>query len=244
MRFLLGDERHPGSILSALNAARENCRTIRDFVPREAWEEINSVSLFAREGLQRGLTKNGRHAYLRGLISRAQLISGLLDGTMLHDQGFEFLTLGRYLERADMTTRIADVQTATLVQEADEIRPYENIQLVSVLKSMTAYQMYRRSAQIRVQRGPVLKFIFKSQRFPRSLRWCVDHTRICVERLPRNEACLRVNGRLAGALDASEPERFSKRDLHQFIDELQLDIAALHGEVTQTWFPPVLSSAA
>ncbi|MFP4076831.1 MAG: alpha-E domain-containing protein [Halochromatium sp.] len=244
MRFLLGDERHPGSILSALAAARENCRTIRDFVPREAWEQINGLMLFAREGLQKGLTKTGRHAYLRGLITNSQLITGLLDGTMLHDQGFEFLKLGRYLERADMSTRIADVHSATLLPDADEVRPYDNIQWVSVLKSMTAYQMYRRSTQIRVQRGPVLGFIFKSPRFPRSLRWCIDHTRIGLERLPRNEASLRVNGRLARALDAAELDGFSQKELHDFIDELQLGIAELHGEIAQTWFPPLISASA
>jgi uncharacterized alpha-E superfamily protein len=54
VRFLLGDERYPGSILSALGAARENCRTIRDVVPREAWEQINELYLFAREELAKG----------------------------------------------------------------------------------------------------------------------------------------------------------------------------------------------
>jgi uncharacterized alpha-E superfamily protein len=243
MRFLLGDERHTGSIRSALEAARENCRTIRDFVPREAWEQINSLTIFAREGLQKGLTKNGRHAYLRGLITNGQLINGLLDGTMLHDQGFEFLLLGRYLERSDMTTRIADVQSATLLPDGEDVRPYDNIQWVSVLKSLTAYQMYRRSTQIRVQRGPVLGFIFKSQRFPRSVRWCVDHIRTCLERLPRNDACLRVNGRLARSLDAADPAAFSQNDLHAFIDELQLGIADLHDEIAQTWFLPLAPAA-
>jgi uncharacterized alpha-E superfamily protein len=141
-----------------------------------------------------------------------------------------------------MTTRIADVHSATLLPDTDEVRPYDNIQWVSVLKSLTAYQMYRRSTQIRVQRGPVLGFIFKSPRFPRSLRWCIDHIRICLERLPRNDGCLRVNGRLARALDAAELERLSQDALHAFVDELQLGIADLHGEITQTWFPPVASS--
>jgi uncharacterized alpha-E superfamily protein len=243
MRFLLGDERHAGSILSALNAARENCRTIRDFVPREAWEQINGLTLYARDGLQKGLTKNGRHPYLRGLITGSQLINGLLDGTMLHDQGYELIKLGRYLERADMTTRIADVHSATLLPDADEVRPYDNIQWVSVLKSLTAYQMYRRSTQIRVQRGPVLGFIFKSPRFPRSLRWCIDHIRICVERLPRNEGCLRVNGRLARSLDSVEVEGLSQQELHIFIDDLQLGIADLNEEITQAWFLPVAAVA-
>lgn len=240
VRFLLGDERHPASIVNALSAARENCRTIRDIVPREFWEQINGLHLFASGQLQKGLAKTGRHAYLRELVQRCQGLAGLLDGTMLHDQGFEFLRLGRYLERADMTTRIADVQSATLLADGGEMRPYDNIQWVSVLKSMTAYQMYRRSEQVQVRRGPVLRFIFQNSGFPRSVRWCIDHTRLGLERLPRNEASLRVVGRLARVVDGVELAGLSQTDLHDFVDELQLGIADLHGEIAGTWFPPPL----
>jgi uncharacterized alpha-E superfamily protein len=240
VRFLLGDERHSGSIITALAAARENCRTIRDIVPREFWEQINALHLFASGDLQKGLAKTGRHPYLRELVLRCQTLAGLLDGTMLHDQGFEFLRLGRYLERADMTTRIADVQSANLLPDADGGRPYDNIQWVSVLKSMTAYQMYRRSEQIRVQRGPVLRFIFKSPLFPRSVRWCIEHTRAGLEKLPRNEASLREVGRLARLLDHVELPALSQSELHDFVDDVQLGIATLHGEIAATWFPPPL----
>jgi uncharacterized alpha-E superfamily protein len=240
VRFLLGDERHSGSILTALVAARENCRTIRDIVPREAWEQLNALYLFAGEQLQKGISKTGRHPYLRALISGCQTIAGLLDGTMLHDQGYEFLRLGRFLERADMTTRIADVRSATLLPEAEELRPYDTIQWVSVLKSMTAYQMYRRSEQIRVQRGPVLRFIFQSPLFPRSVRYCVEHARGALERLPRNDTALRVAGRLTRGLDGTELARLTQAELHAFVDELQLGIGDLHGEVAATWFPPPL----
>jgi len=238
VRFLVGDERHSGSIRAALIAARENCRTIRDIVPREAWEQINGLYLFATEGLQKGLTKGGRHAYLRELIIWCQTLSGLLDGTMLHDQGYHFLLLGRHLERADMTTRIADVRSATLLEVADELRPYDTIQWVSVLKSMTAYQMYRRSEQIRVQRAPVLRFIFQSPLFPRSVRWCVEQTRLRLERLPRNDTPLRVTGRVARAVDGADFERLSQRELHVFVDELQVGIADVHDAIATTWFPP------
>lgn len=238
VRFLLGDERHSGSTMSALAAARENCRTIRDIVPREAWEQINGLYLFAGEQLQKGMTKTGRHRYLRALINSCQAITGLIDGTMLHDQGYDFTRLGRYMERADMTTRIADVRSATLLPDADELRPYDSIQWVSVLKSMTAYQMYRRSEQISVQRGPVLRFIFQSPLFPRSVRYCVEHARMCLGRLPRNEAALRVIGRLARGLDGAELASLSQIELHAFVDDLQLGIAELHREVADTWFPP------
>jgi uncharacterized alpha-E superfamily protein len=241
LRFLLADERHPGSILVALSAARENCRTIRDIVPREFWEQINGLHLFASGELAKGLAKTGRHAYLRELVLRCQTLAGLLDGTMLHDQGYDFLRLGRYLERADMSTRIADVQSANLLPEADGGRPYDNIQWVSVLKSMTAYQMYRRSEQIRVQRAPVLRFIFKSPLFPRSVRWCIEHAREGLERLPRNEASLREVGRILRLLDGAELPALSQAELHDFVDDVQLGIANLHAEIAATWFPPPLA---
>jgi len=242
VRFLLGDERHGGSILSSLAAARENCRTIRDIVPREAWEQINGLYLFGGDNLQKGATKTGRHAYLRTLITNCQTLVGLLDGTMLHDQGYDFMRLGRYLERADMTTRIADVRSATLLPDADDLRAYDTIQWVSVLKSMTAYQMYRRSEQIRVQRAPVLRFIFQSPLFPRSVRYCFEHARRCLEGLPRGEASLRVVGRLARLLDGADLAALSQQELHAFVDDLQMGIGELHQAVAETWFPPPLAA--
>lgn len=245
LQFLLGDERNPGSILSALAAARENCRTIRDIVPREGWEQINELYLDAREGLPQGLTKGGRHAYLSRVILGCQTISGLLSGTMLHDQGYDFIRLGRHLERADMTTRIVDVRSAGLLPaEAAEMRPYATIQWVSVLKSMSAYQMYRRSEQVRVERGAVLRFLFKSSAFPRAVNHCCEGMRASLERLPRNEAALRVAGRLSRKLLGTQVQDLSQDELHRFVDDLQQDIGDLHDVIAGTWFPPRIGEGA
>jgi len=245
VRFLLGDERHSGSILYALGAARENCRTIRDIVPREGWEQINELYLYVRDELAQGMTKRGRYAYLRHVILGTQTIFGLLAGTMLHDQGFEFLRIGRSLERADMTTRIVDVRSASLLPEdASDPRPFDTVQWVSVLKSMTAYQMYRRSHQVRVQRGAVLRFLFQSDEFPRAVSHCVEAARVCLERLPRSEGALRVVGRLKRTLSGTDVAGLSQSELHEFVDELQLGIGDLHSEIARTWFPPPLEDAA
>ncbi|CRI63991.1 conserved hypothetical protein [Thiocapsa sp. KS1] len=239
VRFLIADERNTGSIASALIAARENCRTIRDFVPREAWELLNEIYLFAREDLPKGMTKGGRHAYLKRVIQGAQNVNGLLSGTMLHDQGYDFLHLGRFLERADMTTRIIDVRSANLLpDETTELRPFETIQWVSVLKSMTAYQAYRRSEQIRVLRGPVLRFLFQNGTFPRSVVHCIEALRTSLSKLPRNESALRVAGRLKRNLEGTEPRRLNQQQLHDFIDDLQVGIGDLHQEIARIWFPP------
>jgi len=245
VRFLLADERNGGSILSCLGAARESCRTIRDFVPRETWELLNEFYLYARDELQKGMTKGGRQTYLKYIILGSQTINGLLSGTMLHDQGYEFVHLGRFLERADMTTRIVDVRSANLLpEETTELLPFLTIQWVSVLKSMTAYQAYRRSEQLRVQRGPVLRFLFQHPDFPRSVRHCIESSRVSLERLPHNESALRVAGRLKRNLESTEPRKLNQQQLHAYVDDLQTAIGELHEEISRTWFPPPLDPEA
>ena len=112
LRFLIGDEDNPGSLLSSLLLARENARTMRDYLPREAYELANELYLYARDELSAGLSRRGRYGYLKHIQRGTQSISGLLLGAMQHDAGYQFLVIGRVLERADMTTRVLDVRAA------------------------------------------------------------------------------------------------------------------------------------
>lgn len=100
---------------------------------------------------------------------------------------YDFLRRGRNLERADMTTRIIDVRSASLLAEHEGLTPFENIQWMSVLKSLTAYQMCRRNVQVRVRRPDVLKFLLKDKKFPRSFYHALLEVKNCLEQLPRNE---------------------------------------------------------
>lgn len=244
LRFLISEAEHPGSILSSLQAARANCRTIRDSIPRAAWEQINELYLSARDNVQEGLTKRGRHAFLKRVILGAQTVTGMLAGTMNHDQGYHFLRMGRNLERADMTSRIVDVRSASLLPEdVPELRPYENIQWMSVLKSLSAYQMYRRSMQVRIRRDDVLRFLLQSQVFPRAFHHCVDAVQNSVVELPRNEGPLRVIGRVKRRVMGTEVARLDQAELHEFIDDLQLGLGELHEEIASAWFLPPAEQA-
>jgi hypothetical protein len=142
------------------------------------------------------LSKRGRHLYLKRLILGVQTITGMLSGTMTKAQGYQFLVMGRNLERADMTTRIIDVRSADLIEDSPDLRPFHTIQWVSVLRSLTAYQMYRQSRQPRVRRSEVLRFLFQDPDFPRSVFHCVSSVELGASKLPRNEGVLRHCGRL------------------------------------------------
>ncbi len=237
LKFLIGDLNNPGSIIACLIAARENARTIRDIVPREAWEWINELYLYAKDNLQSGLAKRGRYEYLKRVILGAQTLTGLLAGTMNHDAGYDFLRAGRYLERGDMSVRIIDVRSASLLpDEASGLRPFENIQWMSVLKSLTAYQMYRRRMQVRVRRGDVLPFLFQDREFPRAFYHCVSEVEASVSALARNEGPLRITGRLKRTVQGADLPAMSQAELHEFIDQLEIGLGALHDEISRTYF--------
>jgi uncharacterized alpha-E superfamily protein len=243
MRFFMGDERNPGSIVSSLRSARENARTVRDIIPREAWEQINDLYLNTKANAQGGISQNRRYDFLKSIILGTQQITGLLAGTMSHDFGYDFIRLGRNLERADMTTRIIDVRSADLLPERDEsLKPFDNIQWMSVLKSLTAYQMYRRQVQQPVRRPLVLHFLLQDRQFPRAFYHCLGEVEGCLLDLPRHDAPLRVVNRLQRMVTEASPHDLVQQELHEFIDNLQLGLAELHAVIRETYYAAMVAA--
>lgn len=251
VRFLISDSEHPGSIISSLAAARENLRTTRDVVPQDAWEQINGLYIYARDHVP---SRRGRYEFLRRVIHGAQQIGGLLAGTMSRTAAYDFVRLGHYLERADMITRILDVRSANLLPRAgqsqsqsqsqsqilalekEEQDPFESIQWMSVLKSLSAYQMYRQQVRVRVSGPDVLKFLLQDEYFPRAVAFCLRQLEICLRKLPRNEAALAALAALRHKLNAAAVPELAREGLHQFIDEVQIGFGELHDQIAATYF--------
>ncbi|MCW8908633.1 MAG: alpha-E domain-containing protein [Sedimenticola sp.] len=236
LKSLIADPNSSTSILHSLRMARENGRTIRDIIPREGWEQINDLYLVAKSNASSGYTKKGRFDYLKRMVLGAQTITGLLAGTMLHDMGYDFLRMGRNLERAEMTTRIIDVRSANLLDEHEGLTPFENIQWMSVLKSLTAYQMYRRTIQVRVRRKDVLKFLLKDKKFPRSFFHALLEVKSCLQNLPRNESSVTLLNEVGKKVLRADQAILQQDELHAFIDELQLGLGDLNQSITETYF--------
>jgi uncharacterized alpha-E superfamily protein len=237
IKFMIGDADNPGSILSSLAQARENARTVRDYVPREAWEQVNALTLYARSNLAAGLGHRRRFEYLRDITLGVQQVNGVLAGTMTHDEGYQFLRMGCNLERGDMTIRIVDVRSASLLTGGGEtLAPFENIQWMGVLRSLSSYQMYRRAMRAPVRRAEVLKFLFKERLFPRAFHHTLLEVEACLGALPRRDVPISQLETLRRLVTASHPEAMSQEELHDFIDRLEQGLNALHGTISDTYF--------
>lgn len=236
IRFMVASPYNPNSVLGSLASARENARTSRDFIPREAWEQVNRLYLRVKAEHHQALAHRSRHDFLQEVILGAQTVTGLLAGTMAQDEGYDFLRIGRNLERADMTTRIIDVRSAALLPGLEEeLTPFENIQWMSVLKSLSAYQMYRRVMRIRVSRRDVLRFLFRERTFPRSFHHAICEAEISLGRLPRSAGPLEALQEVKRKAMRARPDTMSQGELHRFIDELQIGLNGINQEIGRTY---------
>ncbi len=237
LRFLVSDANNSGSVMSSLARAREDMRTTRGIVPREAWEKLNDLHLYTKENASTGLTRRGPYDFLEYIVEHCQQITGILVGTMSHDPAYGFARMGRNLERCDMASRVLDVRSASLLpKRVEELRPFEDIQWVSVLKSLAAYQMYRRHVHVRVKGSAVLGYLLQDRDFPRAVHHCLVEVGDCLRDLPRNDAPLRVLGRAQRMVKEADVHALASEGLHDFIEELQSALAKLHEDVRLTYF--------
>ncbi len=235
--FIVLDRQNPGSIINSLYFARENARTVREIIPREAWEQINNLFHEASDNRGNAFSRGTRYSYLSKIVLAHQTVTGLLAGTMTHDEAYSFIRMGRNLERSDMSTRLIDVRTASLLPEVeDELKTFKNIQWMGVLKSMTAYQMYRRRVRMRINRDDVLSFLLLESKFPRSLLHTIEQVERALEELPNNNKINRKVGQLKKYLINAEPAKLTQEKLHEFIDKMQSGIVEVDNAISYSYF--------
>jgi uncharacterized alpha-E superfamily protein len=238
VHFLIAEKDNPGSICSSLSSARENARTLREILPTEAWELLNQFFADFTKELSSGLNKRTRFEFLKRIVITLQTIGGIFDGTMNRNDAYTFMLLGRNLERADMTSRIVDVRSAQLLPaETPELRPFESVQWMSVLKSLSGYQMYRLKMRSRVKRADVLQFLLRDDEFPRSCQFCLAQIEASLTPIPRSETVLEVLETAKRFIGRAPLATLDQPGLHELIDKIQLRIHDVHNGIAQNYFP-------
>lgn len=232
--FLLNDPRNPSSVLGICARARENTRTLLEILPRESWEEINRLHQLTAEPDIAASRRRSEH--LREIITRIQALTGLFLGGMNDDEGYAFLRLGRAIERADFATRVMLGNFHVIEHGTDDSQVIRGADWVGVLKSLTAFQMFRRAVQGPVTGPRVVRFLTCSSVFPRSIAYCTQEIRQALSRLPRSgpitEAVDRLSSRLASEFCVSAEER----DASPLLAGLQSELAELHGMISADYF--------
>ena len=231
MRFLTFDPDYPNSILGCAHRARENARSVREVISSEMWVQLNRFYLMVRNAAFSDFDLMGSpHEFFTQVKLAGHTFEGLMDATMSHGEAWHFGRLGRFLERADKTSRILDMKYFILLPDVTYVgSPYDNIQWAALLRSASALEMYRKRHG-RIVPREVVEFLLLDPEFPRAVRYCVRQAEESLRAIMgssvgtyRNRAEQRL-GRLCAELDFASTEEILSRGLHEFLDGLQAEL--------------------
>lgn len=238
MPFLIEDETNPSSILASIRQARENARTVREVLPMELWERINGLYLYARDNAARARQGRGpRGEVLSGIIGRRESIIGLLTGSMSRDVAYQCIKLGRNLERADMTTRIIDVNSAVRLPRDPALATVATERMwMCTLNALSAYQMYRRHANVHVRPDAVVDYLLKNPHFPRTVLHCLAEIEGCLSVLPEHASAMRKVRQAWRRVETMQLNGIKPTVLHEYLDQVQSDLGEVHDAVAKQYF--------
>lgn len=246
--FYVIDADNPTSIVSAIRGARENARTLRPLISTEMWVQLNIFYNRLATLTAADLAPARLSALFATIKEACQTHTGITEGTFFRDQGWYFYQLGRYLERADQTTRLLDIKYHLLLPGiADVGSPTDVSQWNALLRSAAGYHAYRRLHAAATTPARVAGFLLFNQAFPRSVHHCVREAgRLLGEVKSRyslrggNDAAEELD-RLRAVLGTLSISEILSQGLHEFLDLVQRQLIAVGHDLSTAFFgyPPV-----
>jgi len=234
---LVLDREDPGSIVTSLSRARENARQVRDQITTEAWERLNLVFL-RMTGADAGKAfADGSQAFLHDTIADLHLFKGAADATMSHGEGWRFLLLGVYLERASLIGRLLEVCFGD-----GRRRPLgDHFALTSVLRMSCALEPYLRRYTADIQPRSILQFLLLDEEFPRSIRFSTAQIEEHLSALTRygpsagQASPERLAGRLKARLQYADIDELEALGASGFLTTVGDECAAIHQAIYETF---------
>jgi len=252
LQFFAFDEDNPNSISNSIKYARSNGRAIRDQISSEMWESLNRFYLEYQTWNVKKVMKESPFEFFAWVKNRSHLFQGITNRTLMIGEPRDFHDAGRFLERADQTARILDVKyhdilpkfsgDALVQDQASGVGgPADTHGWISVLKSVGAFEAFRKTHREGVTPARVSEFLVLDSKFPASVRHCVGRVNDCLRRVsgnkdlsPRNEAERKV-GLLYNELNYMRGEDLIKMGLHQSLEKIQDDCADIGNAIKKTY---------
>lgn len=240
--FLTFDEENSNSILSCLRSARENARSIREIISTTMWEELNTFYLKVKAAAGSFNGSDRAHQFYPEVKRGSHLFQGVTDSTLTRNEAWHFQEMGRMIERADKTSRILDVKYYFLLRSLNDVgSPFDELQWAAVLRSASAFEMYRKKHG-RLAPAGITHFLLLDDKFPRAVRACLDRARHSLHEITgtplgsfQNNA-ERLFGQICSDLAFTNVDEINAQGLHEFLDELQSKMNLIGAGIYETFF--------
>ena len=243
--FITFDPQNPNSIFNILGNARENARTVKETLPKEIWEHLNSFYLsFKQFSTNKKLDVEELPRFYENIKQQCQLFAGMIDGTLLRDEAYYFANMGKFLERADKTSRFLDIGYFNFksVSDVKTVNPQDLLVWSAVLKSVSAFNMYRQQSKSLRQEN-IIEFLIKDRDFPRAICHSIKKAEYAIYRISgtrpqdsySNQAEKAIT-QLKHEIDFTETNEIIKYGLHKYLNDFQVKNNIIDQEIFKVYF--------
>lgn len=238
--WLFFDRDNPSSVASCITAARENGRIVRTALTTQAWDALNTAfqELRALERQPRSALELSR--LTEWTMRHAALVRGTIDATLLRNDGWDFLNLGFYLERADNTARLMDVKYYVLLPKVEFVGSgLDNYQWTTLLRAMSAHRAFHWAYGGEVTAGKIAHFLILNTQCPRSLITCAEGMMTHLDRLARGyhrrTAAQETARNLLSKLAELRVDDIFDEGLHEFLTRFIREVGELGSVVHDSY---------
>jgi uncharacterized alpha-E superfamily protein len=245
---LLFERGTPQSLLGTLTLARDNARQVRNQLSSEMWEQINRLYLQVNNATIDDIWGGQTHALFRSIKEGVQLVHGISEATVHRDEGWHFLRIGRFIERSEQTISLLSTYFDTGETDGPESAGDDYLDMVSLLKSRTAFEAYCQVYTADLQAEHIVGFLLLSDSFPHSVRFATEHVQTALRSISalthaRNSGQIdRHAGRLRATLEYAQINEVMDSGLLPFLQDLQRQFAQLHRLLQEVYFQPPLQA--
>ena len=237
------DASRTSSIASCIAAARENARQVREQISSEMWEQLNRLFLQVKGTSMEQMWFAEPHKFLNSVKEEIYLFQGITDATMSHSEGWHFIRLGRFLERATSTAALLDEHFSVLLTEQteDESEPLDYLSWIGLLLSCASFEAYCKVYTAVIRPPHIAEFLLLNAEAPRSLRFACAMMQGALQAIAkatsaRNSGRVeRLIGRLRASLDYYQIEEILSGDMHEYLESIQRLCALIHSGLYQSY---------
>jgi len=242
-RTLTFDVENKSSVLSCIIRARENSRHVREQISTEQWHRINSLYLeVTRSELQTAMHAQALEgssetpaAFLQQVMEAVHQFQGVTDSTMSHGEGWHFIQVGRYLERATATAMLLEAYHEDVWAQPDRVAEgNEYLEWMGLLRSATAFEAYCKVYTADLTPERILEFLLLDPEFPHSVRFSIDSLQCALLAIQsasggnRAEELHRISGRLSASLGFASVDEILSGDVVAYLRNIQKQCQAVH----------------
>ena len=258
-RTLCFDIDAKSSIISLLIMARENARHVREQISTEQWHRLNSLYLAVtlpglykpKEAGTMAMEPEAPTEFLTQVMEGVHQFQGVSDSTMSHGEGWQFIQVGRFIERASATATLLEAYHKDLWGEgsAEKIDGNEYLDWMGLLRSATAFEAYCKVYTADLTPERILEFLLLDEEFPHSLRFSIDSLQHALDAIQRDsgksraESVRRLAGRLQGSLSYSGVEEILEGDVVAYLRTIQVQCREIHNTIYELYIDYSIQTA-